>query len=128
MGYLGKDEVLFNRAEDGSLLPQDVKLELLDGDVMIKARPLTRGKLQEIDRLGKSETIGEQEQAEILILKDALVEPLLTEEEIKAMKPAYKNAISIAIMAISLGMEQKELQDKTTNMIAEQEYGLKKKL
>jgi len=95
---------------------------------MIKARPLTRGKLQEIDRLGKSETIGEQEQAEILILKDALVEPLLTEEEIKAMKPAYKNAISIAIMAISLGMEQKELQDKTTNMIAEQEYGLKKKL
>lgn len=128
MGYLGKDEVLFSRAEDGSLLPQDIKLELLDSDVSIRAIPLTRGKLQEIEALGKSTEKADQEKAEIKILKDSLVEPTLTEEEIKVMKPQYKNAISMAIMSLSLGISQEELKSKTDNIIEAQEYGLKKKL
>lgn len=124
---INKDEILFERGEDGTLLPSEVELEGIEGNKTVKVRPLTRGKLQEITNLASSDSVDERNKAEKMIILDGLVEPKLNEEELKNLKIEYCNAISMAIMSISTGMSQKELKEKSEEIIKDQDLELKKK-
>lgn len=125
---LKAEEMVFQRGEDGNLLPQEVTLESLENKPTIKIRPLSRGKLQEIYQKATSKNMQEKLEADRDTLKCGLVEPNLTEEQISDLKPQFANAISVAIMALSLGITQKEVKDKAEELIANQEDELKKNL
>ena len=120
--------MIFHRGEDGNLIPQEVTLELLKDKPKITVRPLTRGKLQEIYQKAKSEDITEKVKADNDVIKEGLIEPKLTDEQITDLKPTYANAISIAIMSISLGVTQQKVQEKAEELVNEKEEELKKNL
>jgi len=124
--WLDKKSTLFERDEEGKLLPQTVTLELLEGEPKIKALPVPRGKLQ---RIHKETTGGDttKDQDKTIILEHCL-EPKYTEEELAHMKPTVANAIALAILALSLDMSQKDLQKTSVEKAVEmsEEY-LKKK-
>jgi len=122
------DDMIFHRGEDGNLIPQEVTLELLKDKPKITVRPLTRGKLQEIYQKAKSEDITEKVKADNDVIKEGLIEPKLTDEQITDLKPTYANAISIAIMSISLGVTQQKVQEKAEELVNEKEEELKKNL
>lgn len=42
------EDIIFSRSESGELIAQDVVLETLPDKPVVKIKPLTRGKLQEI--------------------------------------------------------------------------------
>jgi len=123
---LKAEDMTFHRGEDGNLLPQEVTLDTLKDKPIVKIRPLSRGKLQEIYQKATSKDIKEKLEADSQTLIEGLVEPKLTEEQIKDLKPQFANAISIAIMALSLGITQDEVKDKAQEIINDQEDILKK--
>jgi len=123
---LKAEDMTFQRGEDGNLLPQEVTLENLKDKPTIKIRPLSRGKLQEIYQKAMSDNLQEKIKADTQTLKEGLVEPKLTDEQISDLKPQFANAISIAIMAISLGITQNEVKDKAQELLATEEDLLKK--
>lgn len=124
---LNKESILFERGEDGQLLPQDVVLEILDDKPTIKIVPLTRGKLQEIYSKATSSSTEDKIDSDNEIIRCGLVEPKLSEEEITNLKPRFATAISIGILSLSLDISQEEVNNKKEDMIAEQELELKKK-
>ena len=125
------NDITFTRGQDGILLSEEVPLELLakDGEdtPTIKIKPLTRGRLQEIHRDATSDNVEVRTKADNDIILEGLVEPKFTEETIKDLKPRYANAISMAILACSLGVSQKEMNEKATEVLLNQEEALKKK-
>ena len=124
--FLEKKEILHTRDERGKLLPLKVKLELLEGDKYVMVTPMPRGELQRVytDNVGGK---GGEEQ-ESNIIKDHLHKPELTEDEIRALKPNYANAIITAIVSISTGMDQDEVRSLGNQKSAEMaEDYLKKK-
>jgi len=123
---LKAEDMVFQRGEDGNLLPQEVVLETLKDKPTVKVRPLSRGKLQEIYQKATSEDIATKIQADNDVIVKGLVEPQLTEEQIKDMKPQYAAAIATAIIAISLGVSQKEVEEKAKDLLKNQEDELKK--
>lgn len=124
---LNKEECLFERDEEGNLISKKITLELLKDRPEIVVRPLTRGKLMVTYQKAKDGTREEKVEADIEVIENGLVEPKLTREEIEVLKPNYAGAISTAILAISLGIEQKEVK-KATDIVLEQESELKKNL
>ena len=122
-----KEQLIFSRGEGGNLIPQEVKLENIDGDFTVKLVPLTRGKLQEIHQMATSTDSQERLNADTVIMQSGLVSPKLTDEELADMKPQLAVAINQAILAISLGISQKEVGEKTDEVIQNQELMLKKK-
>jgi hypothetical protein len=127
MGTLNISEMTFSRGEDGNLIPQEAELESLPNKPKVKIKPLTRGKLQEIYAKATSGDNTEKIQADNDVIKNGLVEPVLNDQQLEDLKPQYAAAITTAILSISLGIEQKEVQDKAQQMISEQELELKKK-
>jgi hypothetical protein len=128
MSMLKVDEIVFQRGESGVLIPREVVLETMEGQPTVTIVPITRGKLQEIHAMATSNDPKENVKSDNEVVKHGLVEPKLTEEQIKDIKPKYANAIAIAIMSLSLGIEQKEVANKAKEIIDEQEDELKKKL
>ena len=123
---ISKEQLIFSRGEGGSLIPQEVELELIEGKPTVKLIPLTRGKLQEVYQKATSKDADEKMKADSEIIKNGLVSPKLTDEEIADMKPNMAVAITQAILAISLGTSQKDIADKTDEVILNQEEMLKK--
>lgn len=122
---LKTEDLIFNRGDDGNLIAQEITLEM-EGGPVVRVKPLTRGKLQEIYAKAKSSNEQEKLESDNEIIRQGLVEPTLTEEQLKDLKPNYATAISIGILAVSLGITQKEVQEKAEKMIHEQEDELKK--
>lgn len=127
MVEIKKETLIFARGEDGKLLPQEVELKSIDGTPSIKVKPLTRGKLQEIYQKATSEDAEEKVKADNDVIVNGLISPKLTEEDINDMKPQMALAVTQAILAISLGISQKEIGEKTEEVIQNQEYMLRKK-
>ena len=111
MGYLGKEETLFERDDEGKLLPQEVCLKTLKGTPSIRALPMTRGKLKRIISEAKDGETDSDQDAKIIL--DHCINPKYTEEEVKSLKPAYAGAIVTSILALSMGVEEETLKDKS---------------
>jgi len=122
---LNKEECLFERDEAGELLGKRAVLETIEGTPEVMVRPLTRGKLMSVYNRAKDGTIEEQEQADVDLIVNGLIDPVLTKEEIINLRPNYALAISAAILSISLGKEQKEIT-QSQQVLAEEELSLKK--
>jgi len=119
-------DMVFQRGEDGNLLPIEVELEVLPDKPKVKVRPLSRGKLQEIYQKATSEDPATKIQADNDVIVNGLVEPLMTEEQIKDMKPQYAAAIATAILSESLGISQDEVGKVTKETLSKQELEVKK--
>ena len=124
---ISKEQLIFSRGEGGSLIPQEVELETIEDKPTVKIIPLTRGKLQEIYQKATSEDPATKIQADNDVIVSGLISPKLTDEEISDMKPQMALAITQAILAISLGISQKEIGEKTDQVVQSQEFMLKKK-
>ncbi len=122
-----KEQLIFSRGEGGSLLPQEVVLETVEGQPTIKIIPLTRGKLQEIIQNAESKDPAMKVKADTDVIVNGLVSPVLTETEMSDIKPQMASAIVTAILAISTGVSQKVIGEKTQEIIQEQELLLAKK-
>ncbi|GAG21712.1 unnamed protein product, partial [marine sediment metagenome] len=90
------EDMVFTRGEDGNLIAQEVELELAgrEDKPKVKVKPLTRGKLQEIYSKATTGTPEEKIQADSDVIKNGLVEPVLTDDQLKDLKPQYAAAIS----------------------------------
>jgi len=123
---LNVNELVFQRGEDGSLLSEEVTLETLPNKPTVKVKPLTRGKLMEVFQKSKSGSTQEKADADTEVILEGLVEPVLTAEQLKDIKPQFATAISMAILSVSLGISQDEVNKKTQEAIEAQEIDLKK--
>lgn len=103
MAYLEKNDTLHRRNSDGELTPIEVALELLDDKPLVKVIPMTKSELADLDDKAKTEKDDYN-----LILKHCK-DPEYTKEEIKFVKPNIASAIVIAIMAVSTGVSQSDL-------------------
>ena len=121
-----KEQLVFSRGEGGKLISQDVVLETVDDKPTVKIVPLTRGKLQEIYQTATSDDPAIKIKADNEVISNGLISPKLSEEEINDMKPTMALAITQAILAVSLGLSQEEIGEKTTELIRSQESELKK--
>lgn len=122
-----KEQLVFSRGEGGTLIPQSVELESVEGKPSISVIPLTRGKLQEIYQKATSDDPKVKIAADNDVIMNGLVSPKLTEDEINDMKPQMALAVTQAVLSISLGITQKEIGEKTSEAVQSQEYMLKKK-
>ena len=126
---LRKEQVLYLRGKDGELIPQKVELELIEGEHTIRVLPITKGEFNEIFTelvrekrrnifwkifywifKKKPRTLIERDYD---IIENHLVEPKFTRKEIEQMSPPYMSAILSAILSMSIGMSQKEIQDSS---------------
>ena len=140
------EEIVHQRGADGELLPLEVELELLreyetvekDGKKIqavktpgptVKITPMSRGEIKELSSgLVKRKKEGKEifetsEDQDGEIIKKHLIEPIVTEQQIKDMKHEYSGAIATAIMAISLNKDQKTMQE--AGKLATQKYAEK---
>ena len=124
MSYLNKDEVLIKRNEKGELLPVDVTLELLEDKSIVQLIPLTKGDIQELYSI---ESKTERFEIENRLISEHLVNPKLTIEEVKVMKPSIYGATLTALLSISLDMTQEELRKIADESVIEN-LEVKKKL
>jgi len=127
MTEITKEDLIFQRGEGGTLIAQDVALDAIEGNPTIRVRPLTRGKLQEIYQKATSDDPLEKIKADNEVIAYGVCSPVLTEEEINDMKPQMANAITAAILAVSLGITQKEIGEKADELVRNQEELLAKK-
>ena len=121
------NDIVFTRGEDGNLIPQEVTLENLPDKPKVKLRPLTRGKLQEIYAKATSDNPEEKVKADSDIIKEGLVEPKLSEEQLNDIKPNWALGLTTAILSISLGVSQEEVGKQAKDLIKSQELELQKK-
>jgi hypothetical protein len=120
-------DMCFTRGEDGTLIAQEVELESLPDKPKVKLVPLTRGKIQEVYALANSSLIEDKVKSDLMVIKNGLTEPKLTDEQIADLKPTWAVALTTAILAISLDIPQNEVTKKTADIIADEEFNLKKK-
>ncbi len=127
MVEITKEQLIFSRGEGGRLIPQDIVLENIDGNPSVKIVPLTRGKLQEIYQKATSDEQARKSATDNDAIKHGLISPKLTDEEINDLKPQMALNITQAILAISLGISQKEIGEKTKEIVQNQELLVIKK-
>ncbi len=125
---LKPENIIFQRDESGKLISQEIVLETLPNKPTIRAVPLPRGVLHKVVALAKSSNIDDRVESDNEILKHGLIEPKLTEQQIKDMTPEYSTPISIAILSISVNKSQKEVAAELTKEIEINEKNLKKNL
>lgn len=105
MAFLSKEQSIFIRDEKGDLLPQKVVLDLLEDKPEVILIPLTSAQVQQYSENIKTKS---EETMNELILKHC-INPKFTETEAKDIKLMIKNAIMVALFAISLGKSQEDL-------------------
>lgn len=113
MGYLEKDKTLVKRDETGSLIPIEVTLELLKDKPKVKLIPLLKGELQKIYKMSDEE----KSKADINMILKNVIEPSYTEEEIKDIKPDIYGSLTTAILSISTGMSQEDINNVTIQSV-----------
>ena len=117
MGYLSKEELLFERDENGELLPVDLPLKMLEkkdekGKIIkpapiIKYIPIPRGKWIKMI-LTKN-----REEQDKMILTEHVLEPKITIEEYeKAARPMLMTAMVTAITAHTLDQEEEDIKEQ----------------
>ena len=134
MNMLRLEEITHQRGVDGELLPLEVELEVLREYVVkqvkgkkkevvkkegpiVKITPMTRGEIKALSAgLVKKRKEGKEifettEDQDGEIIRKHLIEPKVSEEDIKYLKPKYASAIATAIMAVSLNVDQKTMQE-----------------
>ena len=129
---LTKEQVLYLRGKDGELIPQEIELELIEGKPKIKILPITKGEFNEIFtelvrengnifwrifyRIFKKKprTLIERDYD---IIEAHLIEPKLTRKEIENLSPPYMSAILSAIISMSTGMSQREIQESSKDEV-----------
>ena len=129
MEYLKKEDVFFERDNEGNLLPLDVVLETLPDKPTVKVTPLTKGELSEI--VSKSTSGSSDPDLDVDVLIKHCVEPRFTEEDRESLKQAGKsthtNAIALAIFSVSVGVEQQKLLEEGRKQIITNELSELKK-
>jgi len=116
--YLKKENILYLRDENGKLLPQDVILELLPKKPMMSAVPMTKGELQRLYAESKNKDSTQEQDSEIIEVH--VLEPKMTKEEVKVMKPQYISAMVTGVLSISTGVSQEEIEKESKKKILEQ--------
>ncbi len=129
MGYLKKEDVFFERDNEGNLLPLDIVLETLSDKPMIKVTPLTKGELQEI--VSKTQSNSADADLDIDIIIKHCTEPKFTEDDRKSLKTlgkaVFTNAIALAIFSVSTGVSQEKLLEEGKNNVLKNELDELKK-
>ena len=111
MGYLKKEDVFFERDNEGNLLPIDVVLETLPDKPTVKVTPLTKGELSEI--VTKTQDGSANQDLDVDVIIKHCIQPKFSEEDRETLKKTGKavftNAIALAIFSISTGVSQDQL-------------------
>ena len=128
MAKLIKDSSLFERDGEGGLIGREVILETLPDKPTVTIKPLTRGQIQKMRIKALSGDIDAQVESDNEIIREGLVSPKYTDEEIKVIKPKIAAAIAMAIMAESLDVSQTEVNRDVDKLVNDQEAEIKKKL
>jgi len=129
---LKAEDMLFQRDDEGKLIPVEVSLGEKFNNAKIKVKPLTRGRLQKILVGAKSEDPDKVTESDNLVMKEGLAEPELSDEQRKYIRPNYATDIVTTILSVSLGMSKEELEEKMQNtskseLVGTQEEEVKKK-
>ena len=95
-----KKDILLERNEQGEPIARKVTLRK-NGDKEVMIKPITRGRIAEIL---SNVNIKDKDAT---IVKEGLIEPKLTDEELKVEKPAYMNLLVAKIFEES-GMSFKD--------------------
>lgn len=123
MTYLKKEEIFFERDNDGNVLPIDVTLETLDGKPMVRVTPLSKGELAKIVSQSKGEETDIDTDINMLI--EHCKEPLFSEEDRETLKKAgkavYTNAIALSILSVSTGVSQNQILEEGKKKLVEKE-------
>jgi len=123
MTYLKKEEIFFERDDEGNVLAIDVILETLPDKPTIKATPLTKGELAKIVNSAKGQETDID--ADIDIVIKHCKEPAFIEADRESLKTAGKStvtsSISLAILSISTGIEQSKIMDEGKKNLVEKE-------
>lgn len=94
---LTKEDLLFDRDEKGELISKKVKIKSTGQEIVII--PLTRG---EIKKIGQQVSDGKsQDDFDEQIIKDHLIEPKLSQEDMKFLKPGMAASIVQTILEYS---------------------------
>lgn len=109
MAMLNKEETIITRNNNGEVISQKITLELLDNKPEVEIKAATRGEILE---LHKDSQGGRAIEAEAKFIVEHCVNPSYTIEEARDMYPKFSNAIAIAIMALSTGYGQKEVEER----------------
>lgn len=120
---LNPKEALFERDENGSLLPVELPLRILNKEnpPIIKVIPISRGKWRRMMEMG-------DEEQDLVLINEHIVEPKFTVEDYKAMKQKYMNAINIAFVKLTLDIEDKDIEEEQKKELTKaEEFMLKKK-
>lgn len=96
---LNKKAALYERDEQGELLPMEVELEIDDGDVLqaeyegekVKVIPIPRGKIKRF--FARVDKEGDEKDFDGQIILEHCVDPSFDEKEIEHIKPALAQAI-----------------------------------
>jgi len=123
MTYLKKEDIFFERDGEGNVLPVEITLETLEGKPMIKATPLSKGELAEVVSSSTGNETNIDTDVDIIIKH--CKEPSFSEEDRESLKKAAKstftNAIALAILSVSTGMDQNKILEEGKKKIVETE-------
>ena len=114
MTYLTKEEIFFERDNEGNVLPIEVALETIPDKPLVKVTPLTKGELSKLVSATKSNETDIDTDIDIIVKH--CIEPSFNDEDKNALKKAGKavhvNAIILAILSISSGISQQKIVDE----------------
>ena len=100
MTILDKEEMLFERDENGSLISKEVIVTRLPNKPTIRITPITRGEFKRI-REGLNSIGNTTIDQDGDIILEHLISPKITKEEILFMKKSYVDAIVLTIFEYS---------------------------
>lgn len=123
MTLLNKEQYLFERDENGELLPRLITLKGVKGEPQIKITPIPRGEWRKLQGQIESKEVTEEDSDKEIILKHC-VEPKFTAEEIENLNPILATAIVTAIATETIGKGTSVEQ----GWMSKEEQEIKKKL
>ncbi len=109
MVRLDKNIAVFERNEKGELMPREKVLEKVEGKPTILITPMY---IHDWDKLSLSWTDAKNPDTDIELdlIQKHCIEPKFSEEDVKTLKPKFKNSIISAIIAETVSMDQEELE------------------
>lgn len=113
---LDKKQATFDRDEEGKLIPVEGILEDMEGQPTILIMPVTRGEFQRITALASQDSSADHDSE---MIKAHCLEPKLSEDDIKNLRPKHAEAIITAILATSLNVSQDKVRKTTIEKATE---------
>ena len=104
---LQKEQSLHKRNQEGELLPQEVRLESIEGNPTILVLPLTYPEIKSLKDLNSEES----KKKDVEIIVNNCVEPKYNLEEAEHLLPTYQDAITTAIISLSVGVSQEKIRN-----------------